>query len=57
MVSWGSHGRRSAFFGLRLDAVAIDAAPNTSAALHLGPAALDWLHACYRIGAATGPMA
>jgi len=41
---------------LGLGAGAIDAALNTYAALHLGPRALNWLHACYGIGAATGPM-
>src|SRR2546430_114431 len=35
---------------------AIDAGLNTYAALHLGPRALNWLHACYGAGAATGPM-
>jgi fucose permease len=41
---------------LGLGAGAIDAALNTYAAIHLGPRALNWLHACYGIGAATGPM-
>lgn len=41
---------------LGLGAGAIDAALNTYAALHLGPRALNWLHACYGAGAATGPM-
>jgi fucose permease len=41
---------------LGLGAGAIDAALNTFAALHLGPRALNWLHACYGVGAATGPM-
>lgn len=41
---------------LGLGAGAIDAALNTYAALHLGPRALNWLHACYGTGAATGPM-
>jgi fucose permease len=41
---------------LGLGAGAIDAALNTFAALHLGPRALNWLHACYGAGAATGPM-
>ena len=41
---------------LGLGAGAIDAALNTYAALHLGPRALNWLHACYGVGAATGPM-
>jgi fucose permease len=41
---------------LGLGAGAIDAALNTYAAIHLGPRALNWLHACYGVGAATGPM-
>src|SRR5207237_10856697 len=41
---------------LGLGAGAIDAGLNTYAALHLGPRALNWLHACYGAGAATGPM-
>jgi fucose permease len=41
---------------LGLGAGAIDAALNTYAALHLGPRALNWLHACYGAGAATGPV-
>lgn len=34
----------------------IDAALNTYAATHHGPRALNWLHACYGIGAALGPL-
>jgi fucose permease len=41
---------------LGLGAGAIDAGLNTYAALHLGPRALNWLHACYGAGAAAGPM-
>ncbi len=41
---------------LGLGAGAIDAALNTYAAIHLGARALNWLHACYGVGAATGPM-
>jgi len=41
---------------LGIGAGAIDAGVNTYAAIHLGPRALNWLHACFGIGAATGPM-
>jgi fucose permease len=41
---------------LGLGAGAIDAGVNTYAAMHLGPRALNWLHACFGIGAATGPV-
>ena len=34
----------------------IDAALNTYAATHHGPRVLNWLHACYGIGAALGPL-
>ena len=35
---------------------AIDSALNTYAATHHGAGTLNWLHACYGIGAATGPL-
>jgi len=35
---------------------AIDSALNTYAATHHGARTLNWLHACYGIGAATGPL-
>lgn len=35
---------------------AIDAALNTYAATHHGPRVLNWLHACYGVGAALGPL-
>ncbi len=41
---------------LGLGAGAIDAGLNTYAAIYLGPRALNWLHACYGVGAATGPV-
>ena len=34
----------------------IDTGINTYAALHHGPRMLNWLHACYGIGAASGPV-
>ena len=44
-------------FGLfaGLGAGAIDAALNTYVATHHSPRTLNWLHACYGIGAASGP--
>jgi fucose permease len=41
---------------LGLGAGAIDSSLNTYAATHHGPRTLNWLHACYGIGAATGPL-
>jgi fucose permease len=41
---------------LGLGGGAIDAALNTYAATNHGPRTLNWLHACYGIGAALGPM-
>jgi fucose permease len=35
---------------------AIDSGLNTYAATHHGARTLNWLHACYGIGAATGPL-
>jgi fucose permease len=35
---------------------AIDSALNTYAATHHGARTLNWLHACYGLGAATGPL-
>lgn len=35
---------------------AIDAGVNTYAATYHGPRMLNWLHACYGVGAATGPL-
>lgn len=39
-----------------LGAGAIDAALNTWVATHHGPRTVNWLHACYGIGASAGPM-
>ena len=39
-----------------LGAGAIDAGINAYASLHLGPRLLNWLHACFGVGAATGPV-
>jgi fucose permease len=41
---------------LGLGGGAIDAALNTYAATNHGPRTLNWLHACYGIGAALGPV-
>ncbi len=41
---------------LGLGGGAIDAALNTYAATNHGPQTLNWLHACYGIGAALGPV-
>jgi fucose permease len=41
---------------LGLGGGAIDAALNTYAATNHGPRTLNWLHACYGIGAAIGPV-
>lgn len=41
---------------LGLGGGAIDAALNTYVASSHGPATLNWLHACYGIGAAAGPL-
>lgn len=35
---------------------AIDAGINAYASLHLGPRLMSWLHACWGVGAATGPL-
>lgn len=39
-----------------LGAGAIDAGINAYASLHLGPRLMSWLHACWGVGAATGPL-
>ena len=39
-----------------LGAGAIDAGINAYASLHLGPRLLNWLHACWGVGAASGPV-
>ncbi len=39
-----------------LGAGAIDAGINAYAALHLGPRLMSWVHACWGVGAATGPL-
>jgi fucose permease len=39
-----------------LGAGAIDAGINAYASLHLGPRLLNWLHACWGLGAASGPV-
>ena len=39
-----------------LGAGAIDAGINGYASLHLGPRLMSWLHACWGVGAATGPL-
>jgi fucose permease len=39
-----------------LGAGAIDAALNTYVAVHHGARTLNWFHACYGVGAATGPV-
>jgi fucose permease len=39
-----------------LGAGAIDAGINGYASLHLGPRLMSWLHACWGMGAATGPL-
>jgi fucose permease len=39
-----------------LGAGAIDAGLNTYAATHFSPRMVNWLHACYGIGATTGPI-
>lgn len=39
-----------------LGAGAIDAGINAYASLHLGPRLLSWLHACFGVGAAAGPV-
>lgn len=39
-----------------LGAGAIDAGLNTYAALHFSPRVVSWLHACYGIGATSGPL-
>jgi fucose permease len=41
---------------LGLGGGAIDAALNTYAAANHGPRTLNWLHACYGVGAALGPL-
>lgn len=41
---------------LGLGAGAIDAALNTYVASHHGPRMLNWLHACFGVGAASGPL-
>ncbi|MEP6916373.1 MAG: MFS transporter [Acidobacteriota bacterium] len=41
---------------LGLGAGAIDSGLNAYVATHYGPRTLNWLHACYGIGAATGPI-
>jgi fucose permease len=41
---------------LGLGSGAIDAALNTYVATHHGPRMLNWLHACFGIGAASGPL-
>jgi fucose permease len=43
-------------FGVGLGAGGIDAGLNSFAARHHSPRTLNWLHACYGIGAATGPL-
>lgn len=46
-----------AFAGLAgLGAGAIDAGLNTYAATHLSPRVISWLHACYGVGATSGPI-
>jgi fucose permease len=42
--------------GAGLGAGAIDAGLNTHVASHHSPRAVNWLHACYGVGAATGPV-
>src|SRR5258708_4045850 len=39
-----------------LGAGAIDAGINAYASLHLGPRLMSWVHACWGVGAATGPL-
>ena len=39
-----------------LGAGAIDAGLNTFAATHFSPRLVNWLHACYGIGASSGPV-
>lgn len=39
-----------------LGAGAIDAGINGYASLHLGPRLMSWIHACWGVGAATGPL-
>jgi fucose permease len=39
-----------------LGAGAIDAGLNTFAAIHFSPRLVNWLHACYGIGASSGPI-
>jgi fucose permease len=39
-----------------LGAGAIDAGLNTYAALHFSPRSVNWLHACYGLGATSGPL-
>jgi fucose permease len=41
---------------LGLGAGAIDAGLNAYVATHYGPRTLNWLHACYGVGAAVGPI-
>src|SRR5665647_2068978 len=41
---------------LGLGAGAIDAALNTHVATHYGARMLNWLHACFGVGAASGPL-
>jgi fucose permease len=41
---------------LGLGSGAIDAALNTYVATHHGPRMLNWLHACFGVGAASGPL-
>jgi fucose permease len=41
---------------LGLGSGAIDAALNTFVATHHGPRMLNWLHACFGVGAASGPL-
>ena len=41
---------------LGLGAGAVDSSLNAYAAMHHGPRTLNWLHACYGIGAAGGPL-
>lgn len=39
-----------------LGAGAIDTGVNAYASIHLGPRLMNWLHACFGLGAATGPL-
>lgn len=53
-TSWAVMLACSALSGL--GAGAIDAALNTWVATHHGPRTVNWLHACYGVGASAGPM-